>query len=459
MAGIGFELRKMIEGGPGLISKVRAYACAGLISSGPWIMTMLGVWLITSFRGGMGAQEDFDNFRALVTYAFAFSLLTVGTLQMAVTRHVADGLYRREYQKILPAFSATLGGVATLQAVVSLCFCVASGFDARLTFVFTGLYVVISLTWVTLIWLSVIRQFDMIFVAYAAGIVLSWGTMRLSEGRLGVEGALCCYTIGQALTLCLLVRLIVRGTEAAGKRSLEVFTCVQRYPQLVLVGLFYSAAIWVDKMIFWFVDGMGYHPTIRFHPLYDTCCFLAYVTVLPALALNLIHLETKFYEHYRSYYDAVLHGLPLKILEERRTAMVENLREGAIRVLRVQGAITCLFIVLAPSLVDSLALPEAAIRVFRLTCLGALFHVLLLITTLILLYFDLRRQAMLSCLLFLVLNAAGAVASLEAGVHTYGLGYAVASLIGLVVSLGFLTRGLEELDYQTFTTQARVLEP
>ena len=53
MAGIGFELRRMIESGPGLISKVRAYACAGLISSGPWILTMLGVWLITSFRGGM----------------------------------------------------------------------------------------------------------------------------------------------------------------------------------------------------------------------------------------------------------------------------------------------------------------------------------------------------------------------------------------------------------------------
>ena len=103
--------------------------------------------------------------------------------------------------------------------------------------------------------------------------------------------------------------------------------------------------------------------------------------------------------------------------------------------------------------------PEVAIRIFRLTCLGALFHVLLLITTLVLLYFDLRRQAMLSCLLFLVLNAAGALATLQIGVQSYGLGYALAALIGLVVSFRFLTHGPNELDYQTFTTQARVLEP
>ena len=459
MAGIGFELRKMIESGPGLVSKMRAYACAGLISSGPWVMTMVGVWLITVTRGGMSVQEDFDNFRALVTYAFAFSLLTVGTLQMAVTRHVADGLYRREYGKVLPAFVATLGCVAALQVVVGVCFCFASGFAVPMTFVFVSLYVVISLTWVTLIWLSVIRQFDRIFVAYVAGIALSWIMMRFTTRALSVETALGAYTMGQALTLVLLVRLIVRGTEAAGERSFDVFRCVTRYPQLMLVGLFYSAAIWVDKMVFWFVGGMGFHPTIRFHPLYDTCCFLAYVTVLPALAINLIHLETRFYERYRGYYDAVLHGLPLKVLEQRRNDMVENLREGAIRLIRTQGAITCMFIVLAPTIVEELALPDAAIRTFRLTCLGALFHVLLLITTLILLYFDLRKQAVISCLTFLVLNAGGAFLCLEIGVESYGLGYAVAALVALVLAFSFLTRGLNELDYQTFTTPARIVEP
>ena len=39
---------------------------------------------------------------------------------------------------------------------------------------------------------------------------------------------------------------------------------------LVAVGVFYNAAIWADKMVFWFTDGTGSHPWLRFHPIYDT---------------------------------------------------------------------------------------------------------------------------------------------------------------------------------------------
>ena len=36
---------------------------------------------------------------------------------------------------------------------------------------------------------------------------------------------------------------------------------------------------------------------------------------------------------------------------------------------------------------------------------------------------------------------------------------ALAALVGLVTAFSCLVRGLNELDFQTFTTQARVLEP
>ena len=42
-----------------------------------------------------------------------------------------------------------------------------------------------------------------------------------------------------------------------------------------------------------------------------------------------------------------------------------------------------------PAIIDTLEMPTVAIRVFRLACLGAMFHVLFLITTLVLLYFEL----------------------------------------------------------------------
>jgi len=455
MAGIGFELRKMITTDPGVVARARAYISAGLISAGPWIMTMVGVWFMGIFRPQLTDVQEFESFRALVTYAFAFSLMTVGGLQMSVTRQLADFLYRNEYDEVLPAFSTSMVLVAALQAVVAAVFCGAAGFSVALSLIAIVLYVVVSLNWLALIWLTCVRQHDWIFIAYLAGLLATWLATRMFGDGLGLETALAAYTSGQALTLTILIGVVMRGTEASATRSFAILGCLKRYPELVLAGFFYSAAIWIDKMIFWFSEGVSSYGLIRFHPLYDSCCFLAYITVLPALALNLIHVETSFYERYRSYYAAILHGLPMSAVTRRRTEMIANLREGAIVLLRVQGAITVACLVFAPQLIELFELPPAAIHVFRLACVGALFHVFLLIATLVLLYFDLRTRAMLASFTFLLLNGLLTRISVELGVEYYGLGYAISALLCLGLVMLLLSNGLRDIDYLSFTTQAR----
>ncbi|MEM7200293.1 MAG: exopolysaccharide Pel transporter PelG [Planctomycetota bacterium] len=458
MAGIGFELRRLVDDEPGFLSKLRGYACAGLISSGPWIMTMVSLAVMGLLRDKLASLDDFDNFRALVTYSFAFSLVTVGALQMSVTRRLADLLYNRQYSKVLPAFTATIAAVAVVQAATGLIATYLVGFDIATMIVWAALYTIVSLTWVALVWLTLIRQYDQIFIAYFLGMAVSWITVRFVATQFGLASALAAFTAGQALTLAILVRLIVRGTEAPEGRDWSILGVLKTHPGLAFVGIFYSAAIWVDKVVFWLCDGMGTHPAIRFHPLYDTCCFLAYVTVLPALAINLVHIETSFYERYRGYYASILSGLPLQEMERKRGEMIDNLREGAVRLVRIQGAISLLCVALAPWIIEILAMPATAVRVFQLACIGALFHVLLLITTLVLLYFDLRRAALLSCATFFVLNGFLAVSSLRVGVHTYGLGYALASLISLLLAFSLLGRGLRDLAFHTFTNQAKLLD-
>jgi hypothetical protein len=206
-------------------------------------------------------------------------------------------------------------------------------------------------------------------------------------------------------------------------------------------------------MVFWFRDGIAPHPIVRYHPLYDTCSFLAYMTVVPALAVNLVRLETSFYEHYRAYYGAILGGTPLEVIEDKRKRMLRNLEEGVIRLLRVQGAISILVILFAPFIIDFLKLPPVGVRLFRLTCLGAFFHVLLLITILMQMYFDLRAQAMATSVVFFVLNGGLAWWSVSRGIETYGIGYALASFLSLLLGYTMLYRALERLDYMTFTNQ------
>jgi len=453
MAGIGFELRRMIDERGGFLSKVRAYAAAGLISSGPWLMTILTLTLLNLLAPRFGVNAGIEMFRALVTYAFAFSLVLVGTGQMAVTRRVADLLYAHRYNRVLPAFTASMLVTGGLAFAIASIFCAVAGFEPALSLVAVSLFMIVSMTWLALTWLSVAREYDMVLRAYVYGTLVSVGGIVFCAITSDTVAVLAAYTAGQAFTLMVLTRTIVRGMEADGKRDFTVFRALLTFPRLVGVGLFYNLAIWVDKMIFWFRDGVGPHEMVQFHPLYDTCCFLAYLTVVPALAVNLVRLETSFYEKYREYYGAILAGTPLAYIEDKRTRMFETLQESTIRLLRVQGAITVLLIIFAPYFIDWLELPLAAIRIFRLACLGAFFHVMLLITILMQMYFDLRKQAMGTSLFFLLLNGGMAWWSVSTGPSTYGVGYAAASFVSLLLGYSLLHRSLEKLDYLTFTGQ------
>ncbi|MHC4161250.1 MAG: exopolysaccharide Pel transporter PelG, partial [Planctomycetota bacterium] len=453
MAGVGFELRRMIEERRGVMAKVRAYSCAGLISSGPWLMTILTLTLLNLAGPYLGGTEGYSLFRALVTYAFAFSLILQGIAQMAVTRRVADLLYTKRYDAVLPAFAATTVAVGAVHALIGTAFCLWAGFSAVLSFLAVTLFAIIGMTWIALIWLTVVRQYDEVLRAYVYGTLVAMvGVVLLFLSR-GTVGILAAYTAGQAFTLALLIRTIVRGMNASGGRDLSVFRSLVSFPLLVGVGLFYNAAIWVDKMIFWWQDGIGPHSLVRYHPLYDTCSFLAYLTVVPALAVNLVRLETAFYERYRGYYGAILGGTPLGVIEDKRRRMLRNLEESLVRLLKTQGAITALVILFAPVICDTLKLPPIAVRLFRLTCLGAFFHVLLLINILMQMYFDLRKQALATSLAFLALNGILAWWSVNRGVETYGIGYALASFMSLLLGYLLLYRSLDQLDYMTFTSQ------
>jgi hypothetical protein len=45
MAGIGFELRKLLKR-DSLLGVMQAYAYAGIISSGPWVLSIIGILII-----------------------------------------------------------------------------------------------------------------------------------------------------------------------------------------------------------------------------------------------------------------------------------------------------------------------------------------------------------------------------------------------------------------------------
>jgi uncharacterized membrane protein len=219
MAGIGFELRRMIDERRGFVAKVRAYSCAALIASGPWLMTILTLTLLNVAGPYLGGAEGYSLFRALVTYAFAFSLILQGIVQMAVTRWVADALYGKRYEDVLPAFAACIAVTGLVHALIGTAFCVWAGFAPRLSLLAVTLFSIIGMTWIALIWLSLVRQYDDVLRAYVYGTLVAMVGVLLVFLSHGTEPILAAYTAGQALTLVLLLRTILRGMETGGPRT------------------------------------------------------------------------------------------------------------------------------------------------------------------------------------------------------------------------------------------------
>ena len=114
MAGIGFELRTL-SNQHSIASPLVSLAHATWVSSGPLILTAVGlltVQLLTSDRAG---AFEITLFRVSLTYASMLALISASPTAVIVTRLVADCSYDRNYDDI----PTLLIGALSLAALVT----------------------------------------------------------------------------------------------------------------------------------------------------------------------------------------------------------------------------------------------------------------------------------------------------------------------------------------------------
>ncbi|MFK7739475.1 MAG: exopolysaccharide Pel transporter PelG [Planctomycetota bacterium] len=449
MAGIGFDLRRLVSEDGSMLGRLRAYVAAGMISAGPWVVTMMTLLLVRYVAGWMPDQMV-EGFLSIVGWTFAASLISVGGVQMAATRYLADALYSGDYRALLPSFATCMIVVAAIQTMTGLGLCLWLGFEPRLTLAVLLLYVAISLSWLAMAWLTVIRQHDKVLFVYLCGALVFLVLLRMTDANAQLSDLILAYAMGNLVVVALMSLMILRGVEAPGPRSGEVLRGIWRHRVLFFVGTAYGLSLWSDKWVFWLLEGLATGEGLRHHPLYDTCFYMGYLTVVPAMSINLVDFETSFYERYRAYFAAVTGNRPLREIRAHGIEMQVTLRQAGLRLLRLQGAITVLCLMLAEPLVELVGLPPFAARVFRFVCLGAFCHVLLLISMLVLLYFDRRHAALRVVFTFLLGNTLLAWWSQRVGPQTYGLGFAIAAWIALFCALIEVRATFARLEYLTF---------
>ena len=455
MAGIGFELRRMLQkksiGGRG-----QAYAYAAVIGNGPWVLSMVAILAIGLIHTRKNLPSDFvAQFQVSITYLMAFSLILTSPLQLMFTRFVADRLFERRHRLVLAnLFGALIVTFFTSGLLGSIA--LALWFDGSLFYrqcMLTG-FVTLCGIWIVVIFASAIKAHHQILMVFLIGYGITVGA-SLGLRDFGLTGLLLGFVVGQACLFFTLLALVVRQYPGDLMVSFDFLRRKQIYPSLIFTGLFYNVGSWADKFIFWAdpLTSVNLVGPLRASPIYDLPIFLSYLSLIPGMAVFLIRIETDFAEKCEKFYLTITRGGTLIQIMEAKKDLVEAVRVGMLTMLKVQGATTIILLMMGKELLMWFGISPMLHSLLNIDLLAVVIQLMLLAVLNVLFYLDQRQAALRLCLLFFVSNALFSWLTLHLGPAFFGYGFALAVLLTASIGLAILLRKLDQLEYETFMLQ------
>ncbi|WP_114948166.1 exopolysaccharide Pel transporter PelG [Microvirga calopogonii] len=451
MAGVGFALRTLVERDD-LSAQLKGYGHAAVVAAGPWLFTVLALAGLEITTRGVLGREELSLVTSLMIYNFSFSLVFSGPIVMVLTRHLADCLYARQAEDVPGVLVGALTLLWGVQLLIGTPFIVIvldlSAVNSVLALV--G-FLVTGGIWLACVFLSALKNFGSISFAFALGMLIAFAGGTYLSPMFAGTGALAGLTLGFAVILYVLLGCILAEYPYKIRNPFGFFPSFQKYWDLACVGLFYNAAIWVDKWVMWLSpDGQAVTRGLITNPSYDSSMFLAYLTIVPALVLFLVSVETSFFERYVTFYRDVQNHATLQKIRHNHRLILNTIGQGTRNITVVQGVICYLALLVAPGLIGLAKGGIELVSIFRFGVLGAFFHTLLLFAMILLAYFDLRRILLGVTGLFFASNAILTLVFIPLGAPWTGYGYFLASLLSFVVACLASIWCIKRLPYMTF---------
>jgi uncharacterized membrane protein len=451
MAGIGWRLERMIQRDT-LGWTLGAFLTGVAVTSGPWLLTTLVLVLMRISAAGAGNQS-IDDVERVITIVYATVIVLSAPVDIVLSRYASDRVYEQRRDQI----------AAPLRTVVSVCIIAFTGIGALammlggvalpLAVPGTVLAAVVAAQWLLLSAAGGLSSPGIILRGFGIGAPVSVAAALLLSrpDMLGSAGYLYGYGAGQLVTLTLLLWGTLRALPEEEDETASVLPAFAEYWLLAASAFAFHAGLWVDKIVVYLLAGPGVAP------MYAAEAAVAWLSVVPACAYLFVLIETVFHRRFRDYYAALHTGASLAELER----MSQDLKGQVEHTLRgtaaVQAGVTLLCVAAAPSIVSLLALAPGSETTLRWLMVGAGLQVIAVSTTLLLYYFDFRREALLAALCQLIVNAGFTSAVGAPSVHM-GAGYAAACAVTCIVSLVLLQRRMVGLLVRTFQSQPYATE-
>lgn len=451
MAGIGFRLQNLLKN-DSFISRIKAYTYSAIISSGPWIYSLLSFVVISFFVTADIRMHKI--FQVTVIYVFAFSQILAGIIQLVATRIISDYIYSGEFSMISTVYLNCIMALSPLLFVFGAVVFGTAGLGVAYTAISTILFVLMGLVWTQLIILTACRDFHAITYRFGVGFAISVAFSIAFGTFFGFIFYFLGFTLG-ILYIFLSMHDEILNEFGAGEKTLSLFresAKFRKYGSLFAVGFFFNLGIWVDKLLFWSggggrnVCGLLYENSV-----YDRLNLIMVAMLIPVMALFTLKVETNFYVRFRNFYKSIVEKENLDSINMNLELMKKSIKSGAVSVLRIVLPLAFVIIVFSDVLMDGLKLSAEFRTNWAVYTCGSAVHSFLMLSLIMLMYFDFLDDTLRVTMVFFALN----LLSNAAGIYFFGqgfmgFGYAFSVTAALAMSVYLLKKRIDNLLYYTF---------
>lgn len=455
MAGVGFQLRKMVTW-ESYTSLFRAYGYSGIIGAGAWMIATISLLLTTLYVHSEHVQALYlRQFLTTVTFLIVNSLIFSSFFQHSYTRYVSDRIFEKSMSSILPSLISVCLIVTVIFGL--LCYFLVDFLFPTQSYLyrlfFSSSFILLMNIWICSNLLVGMKKHKELllsyFLGYSALLIISY---FLKESQL--IGLMFSFFICQFIVYGGLILFIVREFFAEKLIDFEYYSKEKTYLSLVFVSFFLNMGTWIDKYIFWYNPGTSHAVIgiIRASHVYDLPMFIAFILMIPAFTTFVFRMESDFAIYYDYYYDAIRNGGTLREILEKRDSLVLKSTESIMDILKVQCLVLLFVYLFGERVLNYFKLPELHFYILRTDVLSATFFLILTALLNTLFYLDRRREALILAISLFILNAALTLLTLHLGVLYYGYGFCTALFLCCIGAIYYLNQDFARLEFKTFMT-------
>lgn len=451
MAGIGFSLRKILNH-DSLTRVAAAYAVAGIICGGPWLIAVMGIILLSVLVAVIPAyHQAIAQFQITITYLVAGSLILSGFAGNSFSRYVSDQLFLNRPTYIIP----NLNGMMLVLTILSgaLAFLMVLFLfpkqDIFFRAMFMGSFVVLCNIWVVISLLTGLKDYKIILLAFFSGYALIVG-LSYTLRSFGLDAFMFGFLLGHLVLLLILLIAIYQEYISNAIIDFHFLKKNAMFKILIFSGFFFNLAIWIDKFVFWFNPTTSY-PVIGFLRaswIYDLPIFIAYLCLLPGMAVFLLLMETNFSDYYTRFNESIRRGKSLSYITVAGEQMITYAFNVIYSIIKIQAITIIMVFQFGAKILSALHISLLYINLLYVAVIGTSLQIVLLAIINILYYMDRRVDILVISIAFFILNFIFTVVSIYLGPFYYGFGFTGALAIVCIYGMYLLSEEFTNLEYK-----------